>query len=125
MTLTLVLKKGLYPREYTCICEIWKLYHIPFKSYGQWKSFWGQANRKTDRPKAKCPNLSFLGHKKHVLIAISPFPSVFYPCVKLSAIFIKFKIVVCKLSLFGRVLNLSFGKGLTLYHTIPTFNDPG
>ena len=35
--------------------------------------------------------------------------SVFYPLEELSAISIKFKIVVCKLSLFGRVKNLLFG----------------
>ena len=38
--------------------------------------------------------------------------SVFYPFGVLSAIFLKFKIVVCKLFEFGRVLNMSFGKGL-------------
>ena len=38
--------------------------------------------------------------------------SVFYLFGKLSAIFIRFKIVVCKLFQFGRVLNLSFGKEL-------------
>ena len=40
--------------------------------------------------------------------------SVFYPIGELSAIFIEFKIVVCKLFSFGRVLNLLFGKVLTL-----------
>ena len=39
--------------------------------------------------------------------------SVFNPFRELSAIFIKFKIVVCKLFQFGRVSNLSFGKGLS------------
>ena len=39
--------------------------------------------------------------------------SVFYPFGELSAIFIKFEIVVCKLSQVGSVQNLSFGKGLT------------
>ena len=38
--------------------------------------------------------------------------SVFYPFGELSAIFIKFKYVVCKLFKFGRVYYLSFGKGL-------------
>ena len=38
--------------------------------------------------------------------------SVFHPFGKLSAIFIKFRIVVCKLLQFGRVQNLLFGKGL-------------
>ena len=35
-----------------------------------------------------------------------------YPFGELSTIFIQFEIVVCKLFQFGRVLNLSFGKGL-------------
>ena len=39
--------------------------------------------------------------------------SVFYLFGELSAIFVKFDIVVCKHFLFGRVSNLSFGKGLT------------
>ena len=33
MTLSLVLKKGFYSKEY--IHEIWKLYRLPFKSYSQ------------------------------------------------------------------------------------------
>ena len=37
---------------------------------------------------------------------------VFYPLGELSVIFIKFEIIVCKLFQFGRVQNLSFGKGL-------------
>ena len=41
---------------------------------------------------------------------------VFYPFGELSAIFIKFEIVVCKLIEFGRVYNLSFGKGLRFYY---------
>ena len=42
------------------------------------------------------------------------FHSVFYPFGELFAIFIEFKIVVCKLLKFGRVQILSFGKGLYL-----------
>ena len=38
--------------------------------------------------------------------------SVFIPFGELSAIFIKFKIVICKLCQFGRVQSLLFGKGL-------------
>ena len=38
--------------------------------------------------------------------------SVFYPFEEISAIFLKFKIVVCKLCEFGRVLNLSSGSEL-------------
>ena len=37
---------------------------------------------------------------------------VFYPFGELSSIFIKIKIVLCKLFQFGRVKNLSLGKGL-------------
>ena len=40
------------------------------------------------------------------------FHNVFYPLGELYAIFIEFEIVVCKLFEFGRVYNLSFGKGL-------------
>ena len=40
------------------------------------------------------------------------FHGVFNPFDELSAIFIKFEIVVSKLSRFGRVYKLSFGKGL-------------
>ena len=40
------------------------------------------------------------------------FHSVFYPFWELFAIFIKFRIVVCKLIQFGRVENLSYGTGL-------------
>ena len=39
-------------------------------------------------------------------------PSVFYTFIGLSAVFIEFKIVVCNLFQFGRVQNLSFGKGI-------------
>ena len=41
-------------------------------------------------------------------------PSFFYAFGKLSDIFIKFNIVVCKLFQFGRVQNLSLGKGLSI-----------
>ena len=43
--------------------------------------------------------------------------SVFYTFGKLSAIFINFEIVFCTLFQFGRVKNLSSGKGLTHYQT--------
>ena len=46
--------------------------------------------------------------------------SVFYSFGKLSAIFIKFEIVVCKLFQFGRVTNLSFGKGLIYLQEVLT-----
>ena len=49
--------------------------------------------------------------------AIPPFPTVFYLFGELSAIFILFEIVVCKLFQFGGVWNLSFGKGLKLKMT--------
>ena len=38
--------------------------------------------------------------------------SVFYPFEELHTIFIQFETVVCKLFQFGKVQNLSFGKGL-------------
>ena len=65
--------------------------------------------------------------EKEKLLVTSNFSfshSVFYPFRVLSAIFVKFKIVVCKLLQFGRASNFLFGKGLSLYHTILTFNDP-
>ena len=61
--------------------------------------------------------------KKEKLFVMNNFSfshGVFYPPEELSAIFIKFKIVVCKFFKSGRVQNLSFGKGLTLCHTILT-----
>ena len=48
--------------------------------------------------------------------------SVFYPNKELPAIFIKFEIVICQLFQFGRVLNLSFGKGLYKCQTSNVFN---
>ena len=51
---------------------------------------------------------------KEKLLVMSNFSfshSVFYPFRELSAIFIKFKIVLCILFQFGGVKNLSFGKG--------------
>ena len=41
---------------------------------------------------------------------------VLYPLEKLSAIFIKFQILVFKPFQFGRVKNLLFGKGLNFIH---------
>ena len=55
--------------------------------------------------------------EKEKLLVTSNFsfsPSVFYLFEELSAISIKFKIVVCKLFQIGRVKNLSFGKGLSI-----------
>ena len=55
-----------------------------------------------------------LWEKKKLLVTSNFFfsRSVFYPFRKLSAIFVKFKTVVCKFFQFGIVQNLSFGKGL-------------
>ena len=53
--------------------------------------------------------------EKEKLLVTSNFSfshSVFYPFGELSAIFIKLEIVISKLFQFGRVYNLSFGKGL-------------
>ena len=52
--------------------------------------------------------------EKEKLLVTSNFSfshSVFYLFEELSAIFVKLKIVVCKVFEFGQVLNLSFGKG--------------
>ena len=59
--------------------------------------------------------LKTLREKEKLLVTsnLSFFLSVFYPFQKLSAIFIKFENVVCKLFHFGRVQNVSFGKWLT------------
>ena len=53
--------------------------------------------------------------EKEKLLIMSNFSfshSVFYPLRELSAIFMLFKIVVCKFFQFGILQNLSFGKGL-------------
>ena len=53
--------------------------------------------------------------EKEKLLVTSNFSfsnSVFYPLQTLSALLIKFEIVVCKLVQFGSVKNLSFGKCL-------------
>ena len=60
-------------------------------------------------------NLSKTLWEKEKLLVTNNFSfshNVFYLFGVLSAIFIKFEIVVCKLFQFGRVQNLSFGKGL-------------
>ena len=66
--------------------------------------------------------LKTLLEKKKILIKSNFFfsHSVFYPFVEISAIFIKFEIVVRKLFQLAPVQNLLFGKGLTLYQTITT-----
>ena len=56
--------------------------------------------------------------EKEKLLVMSNFffsHSVFHLFLELSAIFIKFEVVVCKLIKFGRVQNLSFGKGLNRF----------
>ena len=67
--------------------------------------------------------------EKEKLLVTSNFSfslNVFYPFRKLSAISIKFELVVCKLFLFGKVKHLSFGKGLTITGTdLNSFNDIG
>ena len=52
------------------------------------------------------------------------FNSVFYPFEELSAIFIKFEIVICKLFQFESVWNLSFGKGLKHQSIKKSTNQP-
>ena len=48
--------------------------------------------------------------------------SVFYPFRELSDIFIKFKIVICRLFQFGPVLNLLFRNGLMSRSAIWNFH---
>ena len=63
--------------------------------------------------RSKVQVLKTLGVEKLLLTSNFSFShSVFYLFGELSAIFIKFEIVVCKLFQFGRVYNLLFGKGL-------------
>ena len=58
--------------------------------------------------------LKTLLEKEKLLVTsnFSFFHSVFYPVEKISGIFLKFNIVVCKPFEFGRVQNLLFGNGL-------------
>ena len=67
--------------------------------------------------------LKTLWEKEKFLITskFSFFHSVFYPFVELSAIFIPFEIVVCKLFQFGQVQNVSFGKGLNIFSSQTTW----
>ena len=64
-----------------------------------------------------CTNLLKTLWEKEKLLVTSNFSfshrGIFYRFEELSTIFIKFEIIVCKLFQFGRVYNLSFGKGLT------------
>ena len=70
-----------------------------------------------------CTNLLKTLWEKEKLLITSNFSfshSVFYPFSEHSTISIKFKTVVCKFLKFGRVKNLSYGKGLqqtTRYYT--------
>ena len=55
--------------------------------------------------------------EKEKLLVTSNFSfshSVFYPLGELSAIFIEYEIVVCKLFQFGKVENLSFEKRVNI-----------
>ena len=55
-------KKRFYPKEYKC--EIWKLYHLPFKSYDQCNFFmYKQTDRRTDQ-KLNATDLLMREHKK-------------------------------------------------------------
>ena len=68
---TLVLKKGFYHKEY--LCEIYKLYRLPFKSYGNCKVFEdNQTDRRADertnsQTKNYMPPYFIQGHKKMCL----------------------------------------------------------
>ena len=62
-----------------------------------------QTDGQVDRPKTICRHLS-IWHKKEKLLVKSNFSfshGVFYPFGELSATFIKFGLVVCKLFQFG------------------------
>ena len=60
-----------------------------------------------------------MGKEKLLVMSnFSFFHSVFYLLGELPAIFIKFEIVDCILFQFGRVQNLTFGKGLTSFSTL-------
>ena len=69
-------------------------------------------------------HLKALWEKEKLLITsnFSFSHSAFSPFGELSAIFIKFEIVICNLFQFGGVLNLLFGKGLKLKLCSKTFN---
>ena len=71
--------------------------------------------------------LKTLWEKEKLLISnnFSFSHSLLYPFGELSAIFIKFEIVVCKLFQFGRVSNLSFGKGLRENMRNPDMHETG
>ena len=61
--------------------------------------------------KKKTKNKNLLEKEKSFITSnFSHFPTVFYPFKELSAIFIEFKMVVCKLFLLQRVSNLLFVK---------------
>ena len=64
--------------------------------------------------------LKTLWEKEKLFITthFSLFRCFFYPLGELSAIFIKYEIVVCRLFESGWVYNLSFGKGLTVPYFI-------
>ena len=89
------------------------LYHMLFELFKvSGLTFWflsicGTSLLKTQREKEKLL----------VMSNFSFYHSVFCPFGKVSVNFIKFKIVICEFFQFGRVLNLSFGKGLTHYQT--------
>ena len=67
----------------------------------------------------------FKHFEKEKLLIMSNFSfylSVFYPFGEFSAIFIKFKMFICKLFKLGRDGSLPFGQELTHYHTILHFD---
>ena len=63
--------------------------------------------------------------REHSVLVMSNFSfshNVFYPFGELAVIFIEFKIIACKLYLFGRVWNLLFGK--ELHNPLPVKHNP-
>ena len=74
MTLTLVPKKKFHHKEDKC--EIWKLYHLPFKSHGQCKKKkkkCTKTGRQKNWAKTVCPNLSMEGHRNLSLEKVKQF----------------------------------------------------
>ena len=104
--------KTLQEMEKMLVTNIFSLSHNVFKS-----SFLRSFILSQTSPDFYCLQyksfLKTMWEKEKLLVAsnFSSSHSVFNLFEELSAIFIKFEIVVCKLFQFGRVHNLSFGKG--------------
>ena len=106
-------------------CHFHQVWNCCLQALSVWKSpkfvVWERVNPFHNKPwflRVCSKSLLKTLWEKEKLLVTSNFSfsrSVFYPFGKLSAIFIKFEIVVCKLFQFGRVQNLFFGKGLKYF----------